>query len=185
VISEITSCVALAVLFAIAVTMVQIVNRHSGFRPYATHIVWAVWFFFWMLLIWWRTPLLATDGWDYYHLLYFTIGPLVVFLTWTSLAPQATGGDAAAARAQYFDKAPQAFGGLALLSAWAIVATIWFVDGAEVATSGIGWAVALASFIALTRSSNPRLHAGVAAFAWMLLASEFAYEIERSVPSPS
>jgi hypothetical protein len=97
-----------------------------------------------MLLTWWRTPLLATAGWEYYHLLYFTIGPLVVFLTWTFLAPQATGGDAAAARAQYFDKAPQAFGGLALVSAWAIGATIWFADGAEVATSSIGWAVALA-----------------------------------------
>ena len=142
-----------------------------------------MWFFFWMLLVWWRTPLLATDGWEYYHLLFFTIGPLVVFLTWTFLAPQATGGDAAAARSQYFDKAPQAFGGLALLSAWAIVATIWFVDGAEVATSAIGWAVALALFIALTRSSNPRLHAGVVAFAWVLLASEYAYEIERGVPT--
>ena len=178
-------CVAIAVLFAIALTMVQLVNRHSGFRPYATHTAWSVWFFFWMLLVWWRTPLLATDGWEYYHLLYFTIGPLVVFLTWTFLAPQATGGDAAAARAQYFDKAPQAFGGLALVSAWAIVATIWFVDGAEVATSAIGWAVALALFIALTRSSNPRLHAGVVAFAWVLLASEFAYEIERGVPTIS
>jgi len=178
-------CVALAVLFAIAVTMVQLVNRHSGFRPYATHTAWSVWFFFWMLLVWWRTPLLATDGWEYYHLLYFTIGPLVVFLTWTFLAPQATGGDAVAARAQYFDKAPQAFGGLALVSAWAIGATLWFVDGAEVATSAIGWAVALALFIALTRSSNPRLHAGVVAFAWVLLASEFAYEIERGAPTIS
>jgi hypothetical protein len=175
--------VAIAVLFAIAVNMVQLVNRHSGFRPYATHIAWSVWFFFWMLLVWWRTPLLATDGWEYYHLLYFTVGPLVVFLTWTFLAPQATGGDAVAARTQYFDKAPQAFGGLALVSAWAIGATIWFVDGAEVATSTIGWAIALALFIALARSSNPRLHAGVVAFAWILLASEYAYEIERGVPT--
>jgi hypothetical protein len=175
--------VALAVLFNVTVNMVQLVNQHSGFRPYATHIAWSVWFFFWMLLVWWRTPLLATDGWEYYHLLYFTVGPLVVFLTWTFLAPQATGGDAVAARAQYFDKAPQAFGGLALVSAWAIGATIWFVDGAEVATSSIGWAVALALFVALTRFSNPRLHAGVVAFAWILLASEYAYEIERGVPT--
>lgn len=63
------------------------------------------------------------------------------------------------------------------------MATIWFVDGAEVATSAIGWAVALALFAALTRSSNPRLHAGVVAFARVLLASEFAYEIERGVPT--
>ena len=176
-------CVAIGVLFGIAATMVQLINRHSGFRPYSTHTAWAAWFFFWMLLVWWRTPLLATDGWEYYHLLYFTIGPLLVFLTWTFLAPQATGGDSAAARAQYFDKAPQAFGGLALVSAWAIGATIWFVDGAEVATSSIGWAIALALFIALTRSSNPRLHAGVVAFAWVLLASEYAYAIERGVPT--
>ncbi len=176
-------CVAIGVLFGIAATMVQLINRHSGFRPYSTHTAWAAWFFFWMLLVWWRTPLLATDGWEYYHLLYFTIGPLIVFLTWTFLAPQATGGDSAAARAQYFDKAPQAFGGLALVSAWAIGATIWFVDGAEVATSSIGWAIALALFIALTRSSNPRLHAGVVAFAWVLLASEYAYAIERGVPT--
>jgi hypothetical protein len=175
-------CVALAVFFAIAVTMVQLTNKHSGFRPYVTHTAWSVWFLFWMMLVWWRTPLLATDGWEYHEFLFFSIGPLVVFLTWTFLAPQGTGGDPAAARAQYFEKAPQAFGGLALLSVWAIVANIWFVDGAEAYTSGIGWAIALALFIAMTRSSDPRLHGGVVALAWVLLASEYAYEIEQGVP---
>lgn len=34
-------------------------------------------------------------------------------------------------------------------------------------------------FIALSRSDNPRLHAGVVTLAWLLLASEFAYELER------
>ena len=174
--------VALAVFFAVAVTMVQLTNSHSGFRPYVTHTAWSVWFLFWMMLVWWRTPLLATDGWEYHEFLFFSIGPLVVFLTWTFLAPQATGGDAVAARAQYFEKAPQAFGGLALLSVWAIVANIWFVDGAEAYTSGIGWGIALALFIAMTRSSDARLHGGVAALAWILLASEYAYEIEQGVP---
>jgi hypothetical protein len=176
-------CVAIAVFFAIGMTMAQLINRHSGFRPYVTHTAWAFWYFFWMLIVWWRTPLLATDGWEYYHLLFFTIGPLVVFLTWTFLSPQATGGDAAAARAQYFDKAPQAFGGLALLAAWAVAVDIWFVDGAEVITSSIGWAVGFVLFIALARSDNARLHAGGAAFAWILLASEYAYAIERGVPT--
>jgi hypothetical protein len=164
-------------------TMVELVNRHRGFRPYATPTAWAVWYFFRMLIVWWRAPLLATDGWEYYHLLFFTIGPLVVFLTWTFLAPQATGGDAAAARAQYFDKAPQAFGRLALLAAWVVVVDIWFVDGAEVITSGIGWAIGFVLFIALARSDNARLHAAGAAFAWVLLASEYAYAIERGVPA--
>jgi hypothetical protein len=174
--------VALAVIMAIAGTMVQLLNRHSGFRPYAIHTAWALWFFFWMILVWWRTPLLVTDGWDYYELLYFTIGPLAVFLTWTFLAPQATNGDAAAARTQYFEKAPQAFGGLALVSAWAIGATIWFVDGAEAVTSSVGWAIGLVLFIGLARSKDWRLHAGVVAFAWLLLASEYAYAIEEGVP---
>ena len=176
-------CVAIAVFFAIGMTMVQLINRHSGFRPYATHVAWAIWYFFWMLIVWWRTPLFVTDGWEFYELLFVTIGPLIVFLTWTFLAPQATGGDATAARAQYFDKAPQTFGGLALLAAWAIVVEIWFVDGAEAITSGIGWAIALVLFVALTRSDNPRLHGGVAAFAWILLASEYAYAIERGIPT--
>lgn len=175
-------CVAIAVFFAITMTMVQLINRHSGFRPYPIHTAWSLWFWAWMMLIWWRTPVLATDGWEYYHLLFFSIGPLVVFLTWTFMAPQGTEGSAEAARAQYFEKAPQAFGGLALLSAWAIVATIWFVDGAEVYTSGIGWAVALALFIGMTRSSNATFHTGVVVLAWLLLASEYAYEIEAGVP---
>jgi hypothetical protein len=175
--------VAIAVFFAIAMTMAPIINKHSGFRPYVTHTAWSAWFFLWMLLIWWRTPLLATDGWEFYHLLFFSIGPLVVFLTWTFLAPQATAGSAEAARAQYFEKTPQAFGGLALLSAWAIVATIWFVDGSEAVTSGIGWGIALVLFLALTRSTNPRLLGGVAVFAWVLLASEYAYAIEQGVPT--
>lgn len=181
IVSLFIGAIALAVVFGVANTMVQVINKHDGFVPYLTHAAWAVWLFGWMALVWWRTPLLVSDGWDYYEFVFFTIGPTAVFLTWSFLMPEATGGDAAAARTQYFDKAVQSFGGLAVLSAWMIVATIWFVDGAEVVTSSIGWAVALVLFVALRRSDNPRLHAGVVTFAWILLASEIAYEIERGV----
>ena len=71
-------CIALAVFMAIAVTMIPLINRHSGFRPYITHTAWVVWLFFWMVLIWWRSPLLATDGWEYIHLLFVTAGPLMM-----------------------------------------------------------------------------------------------------------
>ena len=42
--------------------MVQIINPHSGLRPYVTHTAWGIWVFLWMILIWWRVPLLVTDG---------------------------------------------------------------------------------------------------------------------------
>jgi len=174
---------ALAILMMIALTMVQMINRHSGFRPYITHTAWALWFFFWMLLIWWRTPTLATDGWEYIHLLVVTAGPLILYLSWMFLAPQGTEGSAEAARAQYFEKAPQAFRLLALFAVWAIVINIWLVGGATAITAGIGWLVGLVLFIALTRSSNPRLHGGVVAFAWVLLVAEFILEIARGVPT--
>ena len=132
-------CIALAVLMAVALTMVQIINRHTGFRPYITHTAWAVWFFFWMLLIWWRTPTLATAGWEYIHLLAVTAGPLLLFLAWTFLAPQGTEGSAEAAETQYFEKAPQAFRLLALLAAWAIVINLWLVGGATAITASVGW----------------------------------------------
>ena len=176
-------CIAVAVLMAIALTMVQIINRHSGFRPYATHTAWAAWFFFWMLLIWWRVPTLVTAGWDYIHLLVVTAGPLLLFLSWSFLAPQGTDGDAEAARAQYFEKAPQAFRLMALLAVWAIVLNIWLVGGTTALTAGIGWVVGLLLFIALTRSSNPRLHTGVVAFAWVLLIAEYIFEVARGVPT--
>jgi hypothetical protein len=176
-------CIALSVLMAVALTMVQIINRHSGFRPYITHTAWSAWFFFWMLLIWWRTPTLATAGWEYIHLLAVTAGPLLLFLSWTFLAPQGTEGSAEAARAQYFEKAPQAFRLLALVAVWAIVINIWLVGGATAITAGIGWLVGLVLFIALTRSSNPRLHGGVVAFAWLLLIAEFVLELTRGVPT--
>jgi hypothetical protein len=176
-------CIAVAVLMAVALTMVQIINRHSGFRPYATHTAWAAWFFFWMLLIWWRVPTLVTAGWEYIHLLVVTAGPLLLFLSWTFLAPQGTDGDAEAARAQYFEKAPQAFRLLALLAVWAIVLNIWLVGGTTALTAGIGWVVGLVLFIALSRSSNPRLHTGVVAFAWVLLIAEYIFEIMRGVPT--
>jgi hypothetical protein len=175
-------CIALAVLMAVALTMVQIINRHTGFRPYITHTAWAVWFFFWMLLIWWRTPTLATAGWEYIHLLAVTAGPLLLFLAWTFLAPQGTEGSAEAAETQYFEKAPQAFRLLALLAAWAIVINLWLVGGATAITASVGWGVGLALFIALTRSSNPRLHGGVVAFAWILLITEYIFELVRGVP---
>ena len=176
-------CIALAVLMAVSLTMVQIINRHSGFRPYATHTAWSLWFFFWMLLVWWRAPTLATDGWDYVHLLAVTIGPLLVFLAWTFLAPQGTEGSAAVARAQYFEKAPQAFRLMALVAVWAIVINFWLIDGATAVSASIGWAVGLVLFVALTRSSSPRLHAGVVSYAWLLLIAEFAIELARGVPA--
>ena len=176
-------CIALAVLMAVALTMVQIINRHTGFRPYITHTAWAAWFFFWMLLIWWRTPILATAGWEYFHLLAVTAGPLLLFLAWTFLAPQGTEGSVEAARTQYFEKAPQAFRLLALLAAWAIVINLWLVGGATAITASIGWGVGLALFFALTRSSNPRLHGGVVAFAWVLLIAEYIFELVRGVPT--
>jgi len=176
-------CIALAVLMAVALTLVQIINRHSGFRPYITHTAWSLWFFFWMLLIWWRTPTLVTAGWEYIHLLVVTIGPLLLFLSWTFIAPQGTQGSAEAARSQYFEKAPQAFRLLAVIALWAIVINVWLVGGTTAVTVGIGWAVGLVLFIALTRSSNPRLHAGVVTFAWVLLIAEFIFELMRGVPT--
>jgi hypothetical protein len=174
---------ALAILMMIALTMVQMINRHSGFRPYITHTAWALWFFFWMLLIWWRTPTLATAGWEYIHLLAVTAGPLLLTLSWWFLAPQGTEGSAEAARAQYFEKAPQAFRLLALVAVWAIVINLWLVGGTEAIIAGIGWAVGLVLFIALTRSSDPRLHGGAVAFAWVLLIAEYIFEIARGVPT--
>jgi hypothetical protein len=176
-------CVALAVLMMVALTMIQLINRHSGFRPYITHTGWALWLFFWMLLIWWRTPTLATDGWEYVHLLVVTAGPLILFLAWTFLAPQGTDGDAEAAKTQYFEKAPQAFRLMAILAVWAIVINLWLISGTTALAAGIGWAIGLVLFIVLTRSSNPRLHGGVVAFAWLLLVAEYIFEIVRGVPA--
>jgi hypothetical protein len=173
--------IALSVLLMVAMTMVQLVNRHSGFRPYVTHAAWGIWFFFWMLLIWWRMPLLVTDGWEYYEFLFATIGPLLVFLTWTFLAPQGTDGSADKARIQYFDKAPQAFGMMVLVAAWAVVFDAWLVGGTEGITGAIGWGVALVLFLALRYSSNAQLHGGVVIFAWLLLIGEFALELSRGV----
>lgn len=175
--------IALSVLMAIALTMVQIINRHTGFRPYATHTAWAVWFFFWMILIWWRTPTLATAGWEYIHLLAVTIGPLLLFLAWTFIAPQGTEGSAEEARAQYFEKAPQAFRLLAVVALWAIVINLWLVGGATAIAAGIGWVVGLVLFIIITRSSNPRIHGGAVAFASVLLIAEYIFELMRGVPA--
>jgi hypothetical protein len=135
-----------------------------------------------MLLIWWRMPLLVTDGWEYYEFLFATIGPLLVFLTWTFLAPQGTDGSAEKARLQYFDKAPQAFGLMVLVAAWAVVFDAWLVAGTEGITGAIGWGVALLLFLALRYSSNAQLHGGVVIFAWLLLIGEFALELSRGVP---
>jgi hypothetical protein len=106
-----------------------------------------------------------------------------LFLAWTFLAPQGTEGSAEAARAQYFEKAPQAFRLVALLAAWAILINLWLIGGNTAISAGIGWAVGLVLFITLTRSSNPRLHGGVVAFAWVLLIAEFIFEIGRGVPT--
>ena len=176
-------CVAVSVLMIIALSFVQIINKHSGFRPYITHTAWSLWFFFWMILIWWRTPTLNTAGWEYIHLLFVTAGPLLVFLAWTFIAPQGTEGSAEAAKVQYFEKAPQAFRLMALVAVWAIAINLWLVGGTTAIAAGIGWVVGLVLFIAVTRSSNPRLHTGVVAIGWLLLIAEYVIEITRGVPT--
>jgi len=161
--------------------MIQLANRHSGFRPYPTHTAWSLWFFFWMILVWWRAPTLATEGWEYVHLVAVTIGPLLVFLTWTFLAPSGTQGSAEAAREQYFEKAPQAFRLMVLVAIWAIAINLWLREGTMALAESAGWGVGLVLFVAVTRSSNPRLHAGAAAFAWLILIAEYAIEFVRGV----
>ena len=176
-------CMLVSIVAMVLLTMAPIVNRHSGFRPYITHTAWSLWFFFWALFIWWRSPSLATPGWEYIHFVFITIGPLLAILSWTFLMPQGTDGDAEAAKAQYFEKAPQAFRLLALLAVWAIVFNLWLIGGTKALVATIGWVVGLLLFIALTRSSNPRLHGAVAAFAWVLLIAEYIYEIMRGMPT--
>jgi hypothetical protein len=176
-------CIALAVFMAIALTMIQLINRHSGFRPYVTHTAWIGWFFFWVILIWWRAPLLATDGWEYIHLLFVTAGPLMMFLAWTFLAPGGTDGSAEAAKDQYFEKAPQAFLLLAFVAAWAALLNLLLVGGTTAIAASVGWVIAVGLFIAISRSRDVRLHAGVVTFALILLAAEYIFELERGVPS--
>ena len=122
-------------------------------------------------------------GLGYFHLLFVTAGPLLLFLSWTFLAPQGTEGSAEAAKSQYFEKAPQAFSLLAVIAVWAIVLNLWLVGGAAALSAGIGWGVMLVLFIVITRSSNPRLHGGVVAFAWVLLIAEYIFELMRGVPT--
>jgi len=176
-------CMLVSIVAMVLLTMAPIVNRHSGLRPYITHTAWSLWFFFWALFIWWRSPSLATPGWEYIHFVFITIGPLLAILSWTFLMPQGTDGDAEAAKAQYFEKAPQAFRLLALLAVWAIVFNLWLIGGTKALVATIGWVVGLLLFIALTRSSNPRLHGAVAAFAWVLLIAEYIFEIMRGMPT--
>jgi len=54
---------------------------------------------------------------------------------------------------------------MALVALWAIVMNAWLIEGNAATTAMIGWAVLLVLFIATTRSTNPWLHAGAAAFA--------------------
>jgi hypothetical protein len=176
-------CMLVSIVAMVLLTMAPIVNRHSGLRPYITHAAWSLWFFFWALFIWWRSPSLATPGWEYIHFVFITIGPLLAILSWTFLMPQGTDGDAEAAKTQYFEKAPQVFRLLAVLAVWAIVFNLWLIGGTKALVATIGWVVGLLLFIALTRSSNPRLHGAVAALAWVLLIAEYIFEIMRDMPT--
>jgi len=63
------------------------------------------------------------------------------------------------------------------------VVNLWLVDGTTAVVAAVGWAVALALFIALTRSRDVRLHVGAVTFMWILLLGEYIFELERGVPS--
>ena len=127
--------------------------------------------------------MVADGGWEYYTLLFVSFGPLLLFLMWTFLAPQGTGGSAEDAQTQYFEKAPQSFGLLAAVAAWAFVLDVWLVGGGPGVTGAVGWAVAFLLFVAISRSASARFHGAVVIFAWVLLIAEFALELERGVPS--
>jgi hypothetical protein len=173
----------LSVLLLVMITMAQVLNRHSGFRPYGVHAAWSVWLFGWTLLIWWRSPLLVTEGWEFHHFLFFSLAPLLLSLFWIFIMPTATGGSAEAARTQYYEKAPQAFSLLALLAVWAIVMNAWLLDDST-ATAGIAlWAAALVLFLVISRTKLAYLHIIAAVFAWGVLITEFAFDLDRGLPA--
>lgn len=173
----------ISIFLLIMIAMGQYLDRRSGFRPYLVHAAWVFWLLVSLLLVWWRSPLLVTEGWDYHHFIFVSVAPLFVALAWIFLMPTATGGDAQEAKAQYFQKAPQAFTMLALAAAWAIVMNLWLIGSDTAIIASIGWAILLALFVGMTRSNDWRLHAGAAVFAWVLLIGELALELERGVPA--
>jgi hypothetical protein len=65
----------------------------------------------------------------------------------------------------------------------AVVLARRLVEGTLGLAGLVGWAVAVALFLALSRSKDPRLPAGVATFAWIVLTSEFVRELSRGVPA--
>ncbi|MGI9579458.1 MAG: hypothetical protein ACR2OH_14765 [Microthrixaceae bacterium] len=173
----------ISVALLIMITMAQLLNPHSGFRPYWMHTSWCIWLFASLLLVWWRSPLLVTEGWDYHHFIFVSIAPLLVSLAWLFFLPTPTGGDAVAARVQYFDKSHQAFPLLAAIAIWAIVMNAWLIDGSSATAAVIGWAVLLALFVAGSRTDDQRAHIGAAVAAWAMLISEFALDLDRGVPA--
>ena len=91
---------------------------------------------------------------------------------------------AEAARAQYFEKAPQGFRLMALIAMWAIVINFWLIGG----TTAIygrhrlgGDATALHCHYPFQQP--PPTHGAVVAFAWVLLIAEFIFELMRGVPT--
>jgi hypothetical protein len=175
--------VVISVALLIMITMAQLLNRHSGFRPYPIHTAWCLWLFGWLILIWWRSPLLVTEGWDYHHFIFFSVPPLLVSLAWLFFLPAPTGGNAEAARVQYFDRSHQAFPLLALVAVWAIVMNAWLIDGTSATVALIVWAVVLVLFVAMSRYDDRRLHIAAVVIAWAMLISEFALDLDRGVPA--
>jgi hypothetical protein len=173
----------ISIMLLVMITLGQYVNRESGFRPYFIHAAWVVWLFVSLLLVWWRSPILVTEGWDYHHFLFFSLAPLAVAIAWLFFMPTPTEGSTDDARTQYYDKAPQAFGAMAFVAAWAIVMNLWLINGDTATTAMIGWTILLVLFIAMTRSRNPWLHGSAATFAWIVLLSELAFELDRGVPA--
>jgi hypothetical protein len=172
----------LSVALLIMITMAQLLNPLSGFRPYWLHTAWCLWLFAALILVWWRSPLLVTEGWDYHHFLFVSIAPLLMSLAWLFFLPIPTGGDADAAKAQYFDKSRQAFPLLAAVAVWAIVMNVWLIDDTSATVAVIGWAVLLVLFVATSRANDRRLHIAAAVIAWAMLISEFALDLDRGVP---
>jgi hypothetical protein len=72
---------------------------------------------------------------------------------------------------------------MGFVAAWAIVINLWLIEGNTANVAMIGWADHLVLFLAKTRSRNPWLRGGEAAFAWIVLLSELLLELDRGVPA--
>jgi len=189
-VGDLSTTTLVAIMFVMIVSMaianvlgslVHIVNRLMDRSADWTYTSWMVLLLLICLNLFWQTQdLVELEAPGFWTFIYIILGPVLLFLASSILAPAEERETAEQRRAHYLAASPRFFSLLAISQLWLLVLDVVWEGGLTASGFPALAAVALLSVMANARSV--RAHAIGSAVAWVLFVGTAALEASGIIP---